>query len=118
MCIKFPEFKEDPMFRTQIALRYNEENMFAEMKNMEIMEKRLDFISNMRNNLMTTNPMTMEEEHYFDLDFLVDKYLKLNNDDKTANEAAKSRAAAAKAAEPEDPNAMAMMGGMPGAGGF
>jgi hypothetical protein len=44
--------------------------------------------------------------------------LKLNNDDKTANEAAKSRAAAAKAAEPEDPNAMAMMGGMPGAGGF
>ena len=120
MCIKFPEFKEDPMFRTQIALRYNEENMFAEMKNMEIMEKRLDFIGNMRNNLMTTNPMTMEEEHYFDLDFLVDKYLKLNNDDKTANEAAKARAEAKKAAEPEDPNAMmgGMMGGMPGAGGF
>ena len=115
MCIKFPEFKEDAMFRTQISLRYNEENMFAEMKNMEIMEKRLDFISNMYSNLMTTNPMTMEEEHFFDLDFLVDKYLKMSDDDKAANDAYKSRKDAAKAAEPEDPNAM--MGGMGGMGG-
>lgn len=113
MCIKFPEFKEDAMFRTQISLRYNEENMFAEMKNMEIMEKRLDFISNMYSNLMTTNPMTMEEEHFFDLDFLVDRYLKMSDDDKSANDAYKSRKDAQKAAEPEDPNAM-MMGGMGG----
>jgi hypothetical protein len=114
MCIKFPEFKEDAMFRTQISLRYNEENMFAEMKNMEIMEKRLDFISNMHSNLMTSNPMTMEEEHFFDLDFLVDRYLKMSDDDKAANDAYKSRKEAAKAAEPEDPNAM--MGGMMGGG--
>ena len=113
MCIKFPEFKEDAMFRTPISLRYNEENMFTEMKNMEIMEKRLDFISSMYSNLMTTNPMTMEEEHFFDLDFLVDKYLKMSPDDRAANDAAKSRKDAAKAAEPEDPNAM-MMGGMGG----
>lgn len=113
MCLKFPEFKEDPAFKTQISLRYNEENMFAEMKNMEIMEKRLDFISKMKDDLVITNPMTMEEEHYFDMDFLVDRYLKLSPDDKIANEAAKARTEAAKAKEPPS-DIMGMMGGAGG----
>lgn len=115
MCLKYPEFKHDPIFKSQIALRFNEENMFAEMKHMEIMDKRLEFINNMFANLMTTDPMTMQEEHYFDLDFLVDKYLKLSPDDKAANEAAKARKRTEDAKKPEDPNAMGMMGGM---GGF
>jgi hypothetical protein len=110
MCLKYPEFKHDPIFKSQIALRFNEENMFAEMKHMEIMDKRLDFINNMFANLMTTDPMTMQEEHYFDLDFLVDKYLKLSPDDKAANEAAKARKRTEDAKKPEDPNAMGMMG--------
>jgi hypothetical protein len=110
MCLKFPEFADDPGFKTQIALRYNEENMFAELKEMEIMDKRLAFISSMKDNLMITNPMTMEEDHYFDLEFLVDRYLKLSPDDKAANLAYKARTEAAKAAEPPvDPMAM---GGM------
>jgi hypothetical protein len=110
MCLKFPEFADDPGFKTQIALRYNEENAFAELKEMEIMEKRLDFISNMNQNLMITNPMTMEEDHYFDLEFLVDRYLKMSPDDKEANLAYKARAEAKKAEEPPvDPMAM---GGM------
>ena len=110
MCLKYPEFKHDPIFKSQIALRFNEENMFAEMKHMEIMDKRLEFINNMFSNLMTTDPMTMQEEHYFDLDFLVDKYLKLSPDDKAANEAAKARKRTEDAKKPEDPNAMGMMG--------
>ena len=92
MCLKYPEFENDPQFRTQIALRFNEENMFAELKTMEIMERRLDFISTMRDNLMVTDPETMEEDYFFDLDFLVDKYLKLSPDDKAANDAYKARA--------------------------
>jgi hypothetical protein len=116
MCLKFPEFKEDPAFKTQIALRYNEENMFAEMKSMEIMEKRLDFISKMHTDLTVTNQLTMEEESYFDMDFLVDKYLKLNPDDKAANEAAKARKEAEKAKEPPS-DMMGMMGSTPGIGG-
>ena len=104
MCLKFPEFENDPQFRTQIALRFNEENMFAELKTMEIMERRLDFISTMRDNLMVTDPETMEEEYFFDLDFLVDKYLKLSPDDKAANEAYKARAKEDTAdEEPVDP---------------
>jgi hypothetical protein len=110
MCLKYPEFKHDPVFKSQIALRYNEENMFSEMKHMEIMDKRLDFINNLFTNLMITDQATMQEEHYFDLDFLVDKYLKLSPDDVAANEAAKARKRTADAKKPEDPNAMGMMG--------
>jgi hypothetical protein len=110
MCLKYPEFKHDPVFKSQIALRYNEENMFSEMKHMEIMEKRLDFINNLFTNLMVTEQATMQEDHFFDLDFLVDKYLKLSPDDIAANEAAKARKRTADAKKPEDPNAMGMMG--------
>ena len=101
MCLKFPEFKDDAGFRTQIAIQFNEENMFAELKQMEIMEKRLDFISTMQDSLMKTDPVTMEEMPYFDMEFLVDRYLKLSPDDKAANEAYKQRQASEEAEEPE-----------------
>jgi len=99
MCLKYPEFENDPQFKTQVALRFNEENVFAELKDMEIMEKRLDFIGNMRDSLMTTNQETMEEEYYFSLDYLVKRYLKLKDDDITANAAAKAKDAADDAGE-------------------
>jgi hypothetical protein len=108
MCLKFPEFKEDAGFRTQIALRFNEENMFAELKQMEIMSKRLDFIGTMKDSLVKTDPLTMEESPYFDMEFLVDRYLKLSPDDKAANEAYKARNAAKEAEEPEPEDPMAM----------
>jgi hypothetical protein len=82
--------------------------MFSELKTMEIMQKRLDFITTMKDSLVKTDPMTMEETPYFDMDFLVDRYLKLSPDDKAANDAYKARTAAAKAAEPEEENPMMM----------
>ena len=102
MTLKYPEFKDDPHFRTQIALQYGEDNMFAELKTMEIMEKRLEFISTMQDSLMKTDPITMEEEPYFNMDFLVDRYLKLSPDDKASNAAYKQRLAAVDATEPEE----------------
>jgi hypothetical protein len=107
MCLKFPEFANDPQFKTQIALQFNEENMFAELKQMEIMERRLDFVSTMQDSLMKVDPVTMEEMPYFDMEFLVDRYLKLSPDDKEANLAYRARAKATDAEEPEvDPMAM------------
>ena len=101
MCLKYPEFQDDPQFKTQVALRFNEENVFAELKNQEIMQLRLDFISSMRDSLMTTNQETMEEEYYFDQEYLVTKYLKLSEDDIRANKAFKAKAEKAAAEEPE-----------------
>jgi hypothetical protein len=108
MCLKFPEFETDPQFKTQIALEFNEENMFAELKQMEIMERRLDFVGAMQDSLMKTDPMTMEEMPYFDMEFLVDRYLKLSPDDKAANLAYRARASADDAKDGED-DPMAMM---------
>ena len=102
MCLKYPEFTNDPQFKTQVALRFNEENVFAEMKNMEIMGMRLEFIGNMRDSLMTTNQETMEEEYYFDQEYLVKKYLKLSDDEIRGNEAAKAKGERAEAEEPEE----------------
>jgi len=109
MCLKYPEFAEDAGFKTQISLQFIEENMFAELKHMEIMERRINFVSELKDSLVTTDPVTMEEEYYFDQDFLVDRYLKLSPDDKAANEAYKARKAAKDAEEPEvDPMDMGM----------
>lgn len=111
MCLKYPEFSDDPGFKTQISLQFIEENMFAELKHMEIMERRIEFVSSLKDSLVTTDPLTMEESYYFDMEFLVDRYMKLSPDDKAANDAYKARAAAKSAKEPEvDP-----MGGL---GGF
>jgi hypothetical protein len=101
MCLKYPEFSDDPGFKTQISLQFIEENMFSELKHMEIMERRIDFVSQLKDSLVKTDPVTMEEESYFDMDFLVDRYLKLSPDDKAANEAYKARRTAKDAEEPE-----------------
>jgi len=117
MCLKYPEFTDDAAFKTQIALRFNEENMFAELKQMEIMERRIEFIGSLKDGLSKSNPITMEEENYFDMDFLVDRYLKLSPDDKEANAAYKKRKESAEAGEePEDPFGMGGMGGLGGGG--
>lgn len=110
MCLKFPEFKDDPGFKTQISLQFNEENMFAELKHMEIMERRIEFITSLKDSLVETDPVTMEETYYFDMEFLVDRYLKLSPDDKQANQAYKNRKGAEDAKEPEE-DPMDMMGG-------
>jgi len=68
---------------------------------MEIMERRINFVSDLKDSLVETDPETMEETSYFDQDFLVDRYLKLTPDDKAANEAYKARKAAKDAEEPD-----------------
>lgn len=109
MCLKYPEFQDDAAFKTQISLQFIEENMFAELKHMEIMERRIDFVGALKDSLIETDPVTMEEISYFDQDFLVDRYLKLSDDDKAANKAYKARKAAKDAEEPEvDPMDMGM----------
>lgn len=62
----------------------------------------------MRDSLMTTNPETMEEEFYFDQEYLVTKYLKLTDDEIRANKAYKAKAAKDAAEEPAQDDEMAL----------
>jgi hypothetical protein len=58
--------------------------MFDELKTMEIMQQRLDFISALKDNLVETDE-NMNDVPFFDLDFLVKKYLKMDPSDLEQN---------------------------------
>jgi hypothetical protein len=90
MALKFPELKEDISFKNSVALQYNEENMFAELKEMEIFQKRVDFISSIKDSLVEQDA-DMNDISYFDLDFLVKRFLKMSPDDLAKNAAIKKK---------------------------
>ena len=84
VCLKFPELQKDLNLKSMISVQYNKDNMFDELKTMEIMQKRLDFISSLKDNLVETDE-NMNDVPYFDLDFLVKKYLKMDPSDLNQN---------------------------------
>ena len=84
VCLKFPELQNDLNLKSMISIQYNKDNMFDELKTMEIMQKRLDFISALKDNLVETDE-NMNDIPYFDLDFLVKKYLKMDPTDLDQN---------------------------------
>jgi hypothetical protein len=84
MCLKFPHLKNDVNFKTQISLVFNADNMFAELKEMEIFQKRIDFISSMKDSI-TTQDKDMNDVPYFDLQFLVERFLKMDPADLEKN---------------------------------
>jgi hypothetical protein len=73
-----------------ISVQYNKDNMFDELKTMEIMQKRLDFISALKDNLVETDE-NMNDIPYFDLDFLIKKYMKMDPSDLQQNEEEKKK---------------------------
>jgi len=84
MCLKFPHLKDDVNFKTQISLVFNADNMFAELKEMEIFQKRIDFISSMKDSI-TAQDKDMNDVPYFDLQFLVERFLKMDPADLERN---------------------------------
>jgi hypothetical protein len=84
VCLKFPELQKDLNLKSMISVQYNKDNMFDELKTMEIMQKRLDFISALKDNLVETDE-NMNDIPYFDLDFLIKKYLKMDPSDLNQN---------------------------------
>ena len=85
MILNYPHLKDDLRFKSQLGMRWNKQNMFEELKQMEIMERRVDFISNMKDSLVTVDE-NLDEEPFFNLRFLVEKYLKMDPDDLEQNE--------------------------------
>jgi hypothetical protein len=77
MMLKHPELKHDINFKNQIALRFQADNMFAELKNMEIIQKRVDFISSVKDSLVEQDA-DMNDIPYFPLELLIDEYMHLD----------------------------------------
>jgi hypothetical protein len=84
MCLDFPELKEDDAFKAQIGIKYHRYNIFEEMKEIEILQKRLDFVQSMKDGLVETDA-NMNEIKYFSSEFLIQRFLGLSAEDLRLN---------------------------------
>jgi hypothetical protein len=91
MCLNHPELKNDVAFKAGLGLKFVKDNVFEEMKEMELQTRRVDFIGNMKTQLSVMDA-EMNEIPYFDLGFLIKRYGGFTRDDLKANQRAKDRA--------------------------
>lgn len=109
MCLKYRELEQDEIFRSSLGLRYEKDNIFEEIRQQEILQKRLELVTAMQQVMEGDKP-------FFDTRFLVERYLKLDKDTLDANEQAKKEAAE-KAAAAEGGGEGGEGGTPPGEGG-
>lgn len=85
LCLDIPELQDNQAFLTCIQLHYKSYNLFEEMMEIELMAKRVEHIQNMKDSMID---MTADgsEVKYFSSKFLVQKYLKMSDDDLKLNE--------------------------------
>jgi hypothetical protein len=88
MGLIYPELAEDELFKSTLAVTFNKDNIFEELKNMDIMQKRVDFTTAMMgiyDKKKDASGMDVDVP-YFNPKFVVEKYMKLSPDDIAANE--------------------------------
>ena len=88
MTLDYPELDGDPVFRTQLGLKFNSDNQFGESKEIEQLIKKIEFISGLSE---IKEKIGEEEVPYFDQGFLIDKFLGLTNEDRRVNEIYKKK---------------------------
>lgn len=84
LCLDIPELQDNQAFLTCIQLHYKSYNLFEEMMEIELMAKRVEHIQNMKDSMID---MTADgsEVKFFSSKFLVQKYLKMSDDDLKLN---------------------------------
>jgi hypothetical protein len=88
MGLKYPELAEDELFKSLLSIQYNKDNLFEEMKQMDIMQKRVEFVTAMMG-VMDKEPDDtgmMQDVPYFDPRFLIEKYMKISKTDLDRND--------------------------------
>lgn len=88
MGLIYPELAEDELFKSTLSISFNKDNVFEELKQMEIDQRRVDFVTSMMGIMdkkKDASGMDVDVP-YFVPKFLVEKYLKLTQDDISANE--------------------------------
>ena len=87
MCLDMKELRNDPKFQNSIGLVWYNDNVFEEIKNQDLLNKRIAAINALK---AVTND---QNTPYFSSDFLVKEYLKLGDDvlKKNADYLAKSK---------------------------
>lgn len=83
--LAIPDIKNDKRILDAMSLHFNSYNLFEEMMDLEIMQKRIDFISTFKDSLSTTDAEG-NDIPYFSIKFLIMKYLKMTDADLELNE--------------------------------
>jgi hypothetical protein len=80
MALTIPELQDNRAFLEAISLQYKSYNLFEEMMEMELMQKRVEFIQTMKESMIDMD-VEGNEIKYFASKFLVQKYLKYSTED-------------------------------------
>jgi len=75
MVLDFPELKDDELFKAQVGVRFNKDNVFERMKEMELLSKSTEFINSLKEIKTIRNG---EEADYFHPQFLIERYMFLS----------------------------------------
>lgn len=84
MCLDIPELAENKEFLDCIQLHYKSYNLFEELMEMELMQKRVEFIQTMKDGLVDMDKEGNEIK-FWSSEFLVKKYLHLSDADLSMN---------------------------------
>lgn len=90
MCLKHPELENDFYFRNSIGCTYVKDNVFEELKEMELSTKRADYISTLKDSYVEQDA-EMNDIPYFDLEYLIEKQGGFTSDFLEGNRKAKER---------------------------
>ena len=90
MALTIPELQDNREFLEAISLQYKSYNLFEEMMEMELMQKRVEFIQNMKESMVDMD-IEGNEIKYFSSKFLVQKYLKYSTEDIKLNKKLKEQ---------------------------
>jgi hypothetical protein len=80
MALAVPELQDNREFLEAISLQYKSYNLFEEMMEMELMQKRVEFIQTMKESMIDMDKEGNEIK-FFSSKFLVQKYLKYSSED-------------------------------------
>ena len=85
LALSIPELQDNKAFLEAVSLQYKSYNLFEEMMEMELMQKRVEFIQTMKESMIDMD-IDGNEIKYFSSEFLVKKYLKFSSEDIKLND--------------------------------
>ena len=85
MCLKHPEILNDMNFRVNMSLDYNKDSVFEENKEIELLQKKSDFVASLMSSI-TEQDDEGNEIPFFDLDFVVHRWMGLSDEDLKLNQ--------------------------------
>lgn len=116
MSLDVPELQQERAFLEAVSLHFKSYNPFEEMVEIELMQKRVEFIQNMKDSMVDMD-LEGNEIKFFSSKFLVQKYLKLSESDLKLNDELKKEEIK-ELALAGDPDRMDAIASDDGGGGF